>query len=190
MQLGLLLDDSYGYGAYTRGWMLSLTVDRVADRDPGRRPRLRPAVPQESGAWSSGSRGCSSSRTGCCCSSRCGCQPIVAAARCSSRSRARARRAAFVSVGPIVGAVAPYRMRTQAFALIPVFIFLMGGFFGGHPRRRALRRPRRAHRPVDRRAHRRARSAACCSSTARATSSATSRWRSRSCSRSRRRSSA
>ncbi|HVJ96688.1 MAG TPA: ATP-binding cassette domain-containing protein, partial [Acidimicrobiia bacterium] len=39
--------------------------------------------------------------------------------------------AAFVSVGSIVGAVAPYRMRTQAFALIPVFIFLMGGFFGG-----------------------------------------------------------
>ena len=38
---------------------------------------------------------------------------------------------AFVSVGPIVGAVAPYRMRTQAFALVPVFIFLMGGFFGG-----------------------------------------------------------
>ena len=36
-----------------------------------------------------------------------------------------------MSVGPIVGAVAPYRMRTQAFALIPVFIFLMGGFFGG-----------------------------------------------------------
>jgi hypothetical protein len=25
IQLGLLLDDSYGYGAYTRGWMLSLT---------------------------------------------------------------------------------------------------------------------------------------------------------------------
>jgi MFS family permease len=39
--------------------------------------------------------------------------------------------AAFVSVGPIVGAVAPYRMRTQAFALVPVFIFLVGGFFGG-----------------------------------------------------------
>jgi ABC-type branched-subunit amino acid transport system ATPase component len=39
--------------------------------------------------------------------------------------------AAFVSIGPIIGAVAPYRMRTQAFALIPVFIFLMGGFFGG-----------------------------------------------------------
>src|SRR5580765_3287782 len=25
VQIGLLLDDSYGYGAYTRGWMLSLT---------------------------------------------------------------------------------------------------------------------------------------------------------------------
>ena len=39
--------------------------------------------------------------------------------------------AAFVRVGPTVGAVAPYRMRAQAFALVPVFIFLMGGFFGG-----------------------------------------------------------
>ena len=26
VQIGLLLDDSYGYGAYTRGWMLSLTA--------------------------------------------------------------------------------------------------------------------------------------------------------------------
>src|SRR5204862_7210504 len=26
VQLGLLLDDRYGYGAYTRGWMLSLTA--------------------------------------------------------------------------------------------------------------------------------------------------------------------
>src|SRR4029079_4228793 len=39
--------------------------------------------------------------------------------------------AAFVGIGPIIGAVAPYRLRAQAFALIPVFIFLIGGFFGG-----------------------------------------------------------
>jgi ABC-type branched-subunit amino acid transport system ATPase component len=39
--------------------------------------------------------------------------------------------AAFVSIGPTVGAVAPYRMRSQAFAIVPLFIFLMGGFFGG-----------------------------------------------------------
>ncbi len=38
--------------------------------------------------------------------------------------------AAFVAAGPIIGAVAPYRMRAQAFALLPVFIFLMGGFMG------------------------------------------------------------
>jgi ABC-type branched-subunit amino acid transport system ATPase component len=38
--------------------------------------------------------------------------------------------AALVSVGPIVAAVAPYRLRSQAFAIVPVFTFLMGGFFG------------------------------------------------------------
>ena len=37
VQLGLLLEDSYGYGAYTRGWMLSLDGGRVARRDPDRR---------------------------------------------------------------------------------------------------------------------------------------------------------
>jgi ABC-type branched-subunit amino acid transport system ATPase component len=31
----------------------------------------------------------------------------------------------------IIAAVSPYRIRSQAFALLPVFVFLMGGFFGG-----------------------------------------------------------
>lgn len=39
--------------------------------------------------------------------------------------------AALVGVPTIIAAVSPYRIRTQAFALIPVFVFLMGGFFGG-----------------------------------------------------------
>jgi len=39
--------------------------------------------------------------------------------------------AAFVGVPTVIAAVSPYRIRTQAFALIPVFVFLMGGFFGG-----------------------------------------------------------
>ena len=130
VQLGLLLDDSYGYSAYTRGWMLSLTAlasliaipiaGLTYDRLFRRNPELRRAA--------RGRR--SSSPTGCCMfvamrmqDRRC-CSSVVAlAGACTS--------AAFVSVGPIVGAVAPYRMRTQAFALIPVFIFLMGGFFGG-----------------------------------------------------------
>lgn len=38
---------------------------------------------------------------------------------------------AFVAAPSIVAAVSPYRIRSQAFALIPVFVFLMGGFFGG-----------------------------------------------------------
>ena len=38
---------------------------------------------------------------------------------------------AFVAVPSVIASVSPYRIRAQAFALMPVFIFLMGGFFGG-----------------------------------------------------------
>ena len=38
---------------------------------------------------------------------------------------------AFVAAPSIIAAVSPYRIRSQAFALLPVFVFLMGGFFGG-----------------------------------------------------------
>jgi ABC-type branched-subunit amino acid transport system ATPase component/sugar phosphate permease len=37
----------------------------------------------------------------------------------------------FVAAPTVIAAVAPYRIRAQAFALLPVFVFLMGGFFGG-----------------------------------------------------------
>ena len=131
VQLGLLLDDSYGYGAYTRGWMLSLTAIASLAAIPIAGLDVRPAVPAQIPSWSCGWRACSSSRYGAAAArSRCGCTE----SRCCSSFVALAgacTSAAFVSVGPIVGAVAPYRMRTQAFALVPVFIFLMGGFFGG-----------------------------------------------------------
>ena len=39
--------------------------------------------------------------------------------------------AAFIAAPTIIASVAPYRIRAQAFALLPVFIFLMGGFIGG-----------------------------------------------------------
>ncbi len=39
--------------------------------------------------------------------------------------------AAFVAAAPIIAAVSPFRIRGLAFAFLPVFIFLMGGFFGG-----------------------------------------------------------
>ena len=38
---------------------------------------------------------------------------------------------AFVAAPSVIAAVSPYRIRAQAFALLPVFVFLMGGFFGG-----------------------------------------------------------
>ena len=38
---------------------------------------------------------------------------------------------AFVAAPSVIAAVSPHRIRAQAFALLPVFVFLMGGFFGG-----------------------------------------------------------
>lgn len=129
VQLSLLLKESYGYGAYTRGWMLSLTAlasivaipiaglayDRLFRRNPVLVVRLAGAFIVAYGA--------------CMLVAVRMQEPLLLligvalASACTS--------SAFVSVAPIVGAVAPYRMRTQAFALVPVFIFLMGGFFGG-----------------------------------------------------------
>jgi ABC-type branched-subunit amino acid transport system ATPase component/predicted MFS family arabinose efflux permease len=129
VQIGLLLDDSYGYGAYTRGWMLSLTAlasliaipaagfiyDRQFRRNPELVVRLAGMFVIAYGLF------------------------LFVAMRMHAIAllllfvalAGACTSAAFVSVGPIVGAVAPYRMRTQAFALVPVFIFLVGGFFGG-----------------------------------------------------------
>ena len=39
--------------------------------------------------------------------------------------------AAFATIRPAIAAVVPYKMRAQAFAMVGVYIFLMGGFFGG-----------------------------------------------------------
>ena len=38
---------------------------------------------------------------------------------------------AFTQMGPTISAVVPYQMRAQAFSMVGVYIFLMGGFFGG-----------------------------------------------------------
>lgn len=39
-------------------------------------------------------------------------------------------RAAFSLIGPIVSAVVPYRLRSQGFAMVGIYIFLMGAFVG------------------------------------------------------------
>lgn len=129
VQLSLLLEDRYGYGAYTRGWVTSLTwipslvaipiagsrFDRIFRNNPARLLRIAGGLIIGYGFM------------------------MLVALRFQSIvllvvgiGLANAfTSAAFVSVGPTIGAVAPARMRAQAFALVPVFIFLMGGFFGG-----------------------------------------------------------
>src|SRR5207249_3427488 len=111
-QISLLLDHSYHYRAFTRGWMLSLTsipsllaipiaglaYDRLFRRDPVRVVRLAGSFVIAYGLI------------------------LLLAMRMKDPALlligvalANACTAAtFVSVGPIVGAVAPYRMRTQA----------------------------------------------------------------------------
>lgn len=39
-------------------------------------------------------------------------------------------RPAFALLGPVVSAVVPYRLRSQGFALVGVYVFLFGAFFG------------------------------------------------------------
>jgi ABC-type branched-subunit amino acid transport system ATPase component/sugar phosphate permease len=129
IQLGLLLKNSYGYGAYTRGWVTSLGVsasivaipvagvlyDRAFRRDPERVVRIAGMLIFGFGLFMVvGLR----------------MHPIALLMGFVALANA-CTGAAFVGIGPIIGAVAPYRLRAQAFALIPVFIFLMGGFFGG-----------------------------------------------------------
>ncbi|MCI3948392.1 MAG: transporter related [Acidimicrobiales bacterium] len=129
VQLGLLLEEDYGYGAFTRGWMTSLIgigsvasipvaallYDRLFRRNPALVVRLAGALVAAYGLFV-----LLATRMH---------EPALLIASFSLASACTS--AAFVSVGPIVGAVAPYRIRTQAFALVPVFLFLMGGFFGG-----------------------------------------------------------
>ena len=129
IQISLLLEDQYGYGPYTRGWMISLTwlaslvaipiaggvFERLFRADPGKMVRLAAYFIALYGVLIFVSMRFTDIvflLAG-----------IAAANACTS--------AAFVSAGPTIAAIAPYRMRAQAFALLPVFIFLGGGFFGG-----------------------------------------------------------
>jgi ABC-type branched-subunit amino acid transport system ATPase component len=129
VQLGLLLRDSYGYGPYTRGWITSvgfslsvLTIpaagwlyDRTFRVSPERVVRIAGTFVGAYGIFLViGMRFH-------------GIVPLVVFVALANACT----MAAFAGLGPVVGAVAPYRLRSQAFALIPVFIFLMGGFFGG-----------------------------------------------------------
>jgi ABC-type branched-subunit amino acid transport system ATPase component/MFS family permease len=137
VQLGLLLGDNpqqdehfhYGYGAFTRGWMIGIMQvgqliaipiagfvgDRVFRRDPTRALRLTGIFVLIYGFFT------------------------VVAVQMRPVGLLIAfmviansfQGAAFATIRPAIAAVVPYKMRAQAFAMVGVYIFLMGGFFGG-----------------------------------------------------------
>ena len=129
VQLSLLLENSYGYEAFKRGWMISLTwlvsiltipiaaraYDRAFRDNPTRMVRLGGVLIAMYGVFMFVALRFHDIA------------PLIIGISLANACTS----AAFVCVGPTIGAVAPYRMRAQAFALVPVFIFLMGGFFGG-----------------------------------------------------------
>jgi ABC-type branched-subunit amino acid transport system ATPase component/predicted MFS family arabinose efflux permease len=125
----LLLERNYDYDAFTRGWIGSITwagalvaiplAGRYGDRLFRRNPRsaltaMGLAIVSYGVAVTIGLRFD---------------QPAVLIAFFTIANACQG--AAFTQVGPTVSAVVPYQMRSQAFALIGVYIFLMGGFFGG-----------------------------------------------------------
>jgi ABC-type branched-subunit amino acid transport system ATPase component/predicted MFS family arabinose efflux permease len=125
----LLLKNAYGYGAYTRGWIGSITWgaalvaipiagrygDRLFRRNPQSALRLMGVAILFYGLFVTVGLRFS--------------QPAVLIAFFTIANAFQG--AAFTQMGPTISSVIPYQMRAQAFAMVGVYIFLMGGFFGG-----------------------------------------------------------
>ena len=125
----LLLKNSYGYGAYTRGWIGSITwgaalvaipiAGRYGDKlfrgNPPSALRLMGGAILFYGLFVTVGLRFD--------------QPALLIGFFAIGNAFQG--AAFTQVGPTISAVIPYQMRAQAFAMVGVYIFLMGGFFGG-----------------------------------------------------------
>lgn len=131
LQFSLLLeeDPSYGYGAYTRGWIIAIAwtlslaaiplggiiTDRLFRRNPQQMLVVSGSLIVAYGLLVFvGLRF----------------KSVVLLIAFYALANA-VQSMAFTAIGPTIGAVVPFRMRGQAFSLIGVYIFLMGGFFGG-----------------------------------------------------------
>ena len=137
VQLGLLLGDNpkgdkhfhFMYGAYTRGWMIGLMQvgqliaipiagfvgDRIFRKDPTKALRLTGVFMLLYGVFTV-----------------VGVQFRTVSLLILFMIIANSfQGAAFATIRPAIAAVVPYKMRAQAFAMVGVYIFLMGGFFGG-----------------------------------------------------------
>ena len=129
IQFNLLLEDKYGLGPLERGiveslmWVISLAAlpfagrvfDRGFRRDPAAMMRLAGLMVVLTGVVYAAALPIKMIG------------PLVGLLALGQALISTA----FVAAPSIVAAVSPYRIRAQAFALIPVFVFLMGGFFGG-----------------------------------------------------------
>ena len=129
IQFNLLLEDKYAMGPFQRGvvesliWVAALAglpvagriFDRGFRRDPGAMMRFAGMLVMVSGVVYMVAL------------------PIkILGALVALMAMAQTLISmAFVAAPPLIAAVSPYRIRAQAFALLPVFVFLMGGFFGG-----------------------------------------------------------
>lgn len=129
LQFNLLLEDEYSYDALARGiiealiWLTAFAVVPLASSQYDKRFRADPSsVMRIAGALVAAG--------GVVLAVGLPIQPVIALTVMMSVAQALTT-AAFVATGSIISAVAPFRMRAQAFALLPVSIFLMGGFFGG-----------------------------------------------------------
>jgi ABC-type branched-subunit amino acid transport system ATPase component len=128
-RLSFLFDEAYGFDAYKRGWVLSLTYlpallvipvagrygDKLFRRDPRNSVRMFGALVIAYGLFLTVGSQLSAV------------EPLIVLIAVANACQL----AAFTQVGPTISAVVPYRMRSQAFALIGFYIFLLGGFFGG-----------------------------------------------------------
>jgi ABC-type branched-subunit amino acid transport system ATPase component/predicted MFS family arabinose efflux permease len=128
-RLSFLFEETYDFSAYKRGWVLSLTYlpallvipiagrygDRLFRRDPRNAVRMFGALVIAYGVFLTVGSQLSAV------------EPLIVLVAIANACQL----AAFTQVGPTISAVVPYRMRSQAFALIGFYIFLLGGFFGG-----------------------------------------------------------
>lgn len=129
VRLSFLFDETYGFSAYKRGWVLSLTFlpalvlipiagrygDRLFRRDPRWAVRMFGWLVLAYGLLLTVGTQLRAV------------EPLIVLVALANACQL----AAFTQVGPTISAVVPYRMRAQAFALIGFYIFLLGGFFGG-----------------------------------------------------------
>lgn len=129
VRLSFLFEETYDFGAFKRGWVLSLTYvpalilipiagrygDRLFRQDPRWAVRLFGWLVVGYGVFLTVGTQLDAV------------EPLIVFVAIANACQL----AAFTQVGPTISAVVPYRMRAQAFALIGFYIFLLGGFFGG-----------------------------------------------------------